>query len=271
MTRRQTTSRSKNLHQLYRNFPGKKPQDTTTSQRRVGQQPKGIRSQSESGYPTWVRHLFERAIKLSYITKEQYCFNPLSLSPQPTITLPPTVNHVAGTIPLPPTAIHAARTIPLPPTAIHAARTIPLPPTATHIARTITLPPIATHAAGTIPLPPTATHVAGTITLPPTATPVARTITLPPHRNSRCQDNHPTSPPQLTLPGPAPYCPTSGLPHVPPESGSTRWKSPPKKTNEVKPEREVEDDEHQSRDGRTNNTIPGLQVMGPDPRLCKVK
>nr|CAD7460688.1 unnamed protein product [Timema tahoe] len=50
-------------------------------------------SQSESDYPTWVHRLFESAIKLSYVTKEQYCFNPLSLSPQshyllPQLTLP---------------------------------------------------------------------------------------------------------------------------------------------------------------------------------------
>nr|CAD7199312.1 unnamed protein product [Timema douglasi] len=44
--------------------------------------------QSESGYPTRLCHMFERAIKLSYVTKEQYCFNPL-----PTITLLPTTTH----------------------------------------------------------------------------------------------------------------------------------------------------------------------------------
>nr|CAD7257981.1 unnamed protein product [Timema shepardi] len=48
--------------------------------------------QSESGYPTRLCHMFERAIKLSYVTKEQYYFNPL-----PTITLPPPTTHVAGT------------------------------------------------------------------------------------------------------------------------------------------------------------------------------
>nr|CAD7455680.1 unnamed protein product [Timema tahoe] len=45
-----------------------------------------------------VSHLFEKAIKLSYVTKEQYCFLTLSL---PTITLPPTATNVAGTINLP--------------------------------------------------------------------------------------------------------------------------------------------------------------------------
>nr|CAD7446274.1 unnamed protein product [Timema bartmani] len=43
-------------------------------------------AQSESGYPTRVRHLFESAIKLSYVMKEQYCLT-LSLHPSP--YLPP--------------------------------------------------------------------------------------------------------------------------------------------------------------------------------------
>nr|CAD7257743.1 unnamed protein product [Timema shepardi] len=43
-----------------------------------------VRGQSESGYPTRVRHPFERAIKLSYVTKEQYCFNPFSPHHRPT-------------------------------------------------------------------------------------------------------------------------------------------------------------------------------------------
>nr|CAD7430425.1 unnamed protein product [Timema monikensis] len=48
----------------------------------------------EIGYPTWLCHLFERAIKLSYVMKEQYCFNPNPLLP--TFTLPPTASYVAG-------------------------------------------------------------------------------------------------------------------------------------------------------------------------------
>nr|CAD7458809.1 unnamed protein product [Timema tahoe] len=119
-------------------------------------------------------------------------------------------NHVAGTIALPPTATHVAGTIALPPTATHVAGTIALPPTATHVAETITLPPHRnSRCRDNYPTSPPQLTLPGQSPSLPTATHVAGTITLPPHRNSLCQDNHPTSPPQLSLPGPSPFLPTA--------------------------------------------------------------
>nr|CAD7445799.1 unnamed protein product [Timema bartmani] len=65
----------------------------------------------------------------------------------------------------------------------------------------------ATQVAGTVSLPPTATHVAGTVTLPLTTTHIAGTVTLLPQQISSFKNLHPTTPPQLILPG---------FPHVPP-------------------------------------------------------
>nr|CAD7433480.1 unnamed protein product [Timema monikensis] len=89
------------------------------------------------------------------VTKEQYCFNSLSLSP--TITLPPTMTHVAGTS--------------FCPTATHVAGTITLTPTATYITRTSTLLPHLRISCST------ATHVAET-SFCPIVTNIVRTLSL---------------------------------------------------------------------------------------------